>query len=69
MKLHDGEEADVKLAEFRRMYEPYIYALANYLNQTLPPWIPQKKAKTIGKPPLGRGPLARLTRQSARLSR
>src|SRR6266478_3608938 len=45
MKLRDGEEADVKLAEFRRMYEPYIYALANYLNQTLPPWIPQKKGK------------------------
>jgi hypothetical protein len=45
MKLHDGEEADRKLAEFRKMYEPYIYALANYLNQTLPPWIPQKKGK------------------------
>jgi len=27
------------------MYEPYIYALANYLNQKLPPWIPQKKGK------------------------
>jgi len=27
------------------MYEPYIYALATYLNQTLPPWIPQKKGK------------------------
>ncbi len=45
MKLHDGEEADRKLATFRKMYEPYIYALANYLNQTLPPWIPQKKGK------------------------
>src|SRR5260370_16077897 len=45
MKLHDGEEADRKLTEFRRMYEPYIYALANYLNQKLPPWIPQKKGK------------------------
>src|SRR5258706_3063511 len=45
MKLHDGEEADRKLAEFRKMYEPYIHALANYLNQTLPPWIPQKKGK------------------------
>jgi len=38
------------------MYEPYIFALANYLNQTLPPWIPQKKGKTIGKPQLGRTP-------------
>ena len=45
MKLHDGEEADRKLAAFRKMYEPYIYALANYLNQTLPPWIPLKKGK------------------------
>jgi hypothetical protein len=45
MKLHDGEEADRKLAGLRRMYEPYIYALANYLNQTLPPWIPLKKGK------------------------
>ena len=45
MKLHDGEDADKKLGEFRAMYEPYIYALANYLNQTLPPWIPLKKGK------------------------
>jgi len=45
MKLHDGEEADRKLSEFRKMYEPYIYALAKYLNQTLPPWIPLKKGK------------------------
>jgi hypothetical protein len=45
MKLHDGEDADRKLAEFRAMYEPYIYALANYLNQSLPPWMPLKKGK------------------------
>src|SRR5438270_77553 len=45
MKLHDGEQADRKLLEFRKMYEPYIFALANYLNQPLPPWIPQKKGK------------------------
>jgi len=45
MKLHDGEEADRKLTSFRKMYEPYIYALANYLNQVLPPWIPPKKGK------------------------
>jgi hypothetical protein len=45
MKLHGGEEADRKLIAFRKMYEPYIYALANYLNQTLPPWIPLKKGK------------------------
>ncbi len=45
MKLHDSEEADRRLLELRRMYEPYIYALAAYLNQSLPPWIPQKKGK------------------------
>ena len=45
LKLHDGEEADRKLIAFRKMYEPYIYALATYLNQTLPPWIPPRKGK------------------------
>jgi hypothetical protein len=45
LKLHDGEEADRRLTELRRMYEPYIFALAAYLNQTLPPWIPQRKGK------------------------
>jgi hypothetical protein len=45
LKLHDGPEADQRLAALRRMYEPYIFALAAYLNQALPPWIPQKKGK------------------------
>ncbi len=45
MKLHDGEEADRKLTDLRKMYEPYIHSLASYLNQALPPWIPQKKGK------------------------
>ena len=45
LKLHDGDEADRRLHELRGMYEPYIYALAGYLNQNLPPWIPQKKGK------------------------
>lgn len=45
LKLRDGEEADRRLTELRRMYEPYIHTLASYLNQTLPPWIPQKKGK------------------------
>ncbi len=45
LKLRDGEEADRRLIELRRMYEPYIHALAAYLNQTLPPWIPLKKGK------------------------
>ncbi len=45
LKLNDGEAADNRLAELRLMYEPYIFALAAYLNQSLPPWIPQKKGK------------------------
>jgi hypothetical protein len=45
LKLKDGEEADRKLTALRSMYEPYIFALASYLNQALPPWIPQKKGK------------------------
>lgn len=38
-------EAEQKLLELRRMYEPYVYALANHLSQTLPPWIPDHKSK------------------------
>jgi hypothetical protein len=45
LKLHDGEAADKRLAELRRMYEPYVHSLAAYLNQSLPPWIPQTKGK------------------------
>src|ERR1700682_2546001 len=45
MKLNDGQEADHQLVALRKMYEPYIHALAVYLNQTLPPWIPEKKGK------------------------
>jgi len=45
LKLHSGEDSDARLTELRRMYEPYIFALASYLNQTLPPWIPQKQGK------------------------
>jgi hypothetical protein len=45
LKLKDGEEADHTLTALRGMYEPYIFALATYLNQSLPPWIPQKKGK------------------------
>jgi len=45
LKLHDEAGANEHLAELRHMYEPYIYALATYLNQSLPPWIPRKKGK------------------------
>ena len=45
LKLRRRRRSRPPPTELRRMYEPYIYALANYLNQTLPPWIPQKKGK------------------------
>jgi hypothetical protein len=45
LNLRQGEEADKELTALRRMYEPYLYALAAYLLQPLPPWIPLKKGK------------------------
>ncbi|MBI3327340.1 MAG: two pore domain potassium channel family protein [Nitrospinae bacterium] len=36
--LCDGDTADQKLAELRRLYEPYVNALADYLCVVLPPW-------------------------------
>jgi ion channel len=45
LKLHDGEAADSRLTELRRMYEPYVFALAGYLLQPLPAWIPSAKGK------------------------
>ncbi len=38
--LHEGSEAEQKLRELRRMYEPYINSLSRYLTITIPPWIP-----------------------------
>ena len=45
MKLRDTSEADEKLTELRRLYEPYVQALADHLDQRLPPWIPEKTQK------------------------
>jgi Ion channel len=45
LRLHDSPEAAQQLTKLRNMYEPYVYALASYLNHTLPPWIPLKKGK------------------------
>jgi hypothetical protein len=45
MRLRDTKQAQEELAATRKMYEPYIYALGSYLNQALPPWIPQGKGK------------------------
>jgi hypothetical protein len=45
LQLKDTGDAREQLAAVRHTYEPYIYALASYLNQTLPPWIPHGKGK------------------------
>jgi Ion channel len=45
LQLRDSPEAQQQLTALRGSYESYIYALAVYLNQTLPPWIPQAKGK------------------------
>jgi Ion channel len=45
LRLRDTPEAQEQLTAMRNSYEPYIYALATYLNQTLPPWIPRGKGK------------------------
>jgi hypothetical protein len=44
-KLTSTPEADQKLKDLRSLYEPYVHALAEQFLQTLPPWVPAKKAK------------------------
>jgi hypothetical protein len=39
IKVQEGLEADHKLDELRRTYEPYIYALSKHFRISLPPWI------------------------------
>ncbi len=39
LQLREGGEAEQKLTELRRMYEPYVYSLSRYLRISLPPWI------------------------------
>src|SRR5439155_22445947 len=46
LKLRDAGGATgaaPQLAELRRMYEPYVAALARHLAVTLPPWVRQGK--------------------------
>ena len=40
----DGDEVDRKLTELRRMYEPYVNSMAQFLFMTLPPWIHEGNA-------------------------
>jgi Ion channel len=40
LSLREGAEAERKLMELRRMYEPYVNAIGNYMFMRLPNWIP-----------------------------
>jgi hypothetical protein len=39
LKLRKGEAVDRQLAELRRLYEPYVNAMAAYFRVRIPPWI------------------------------
>jgi hypothetical protein len=39
MQLRAGPDLEERLAELRRMYEPYVEALGRYLALPLPPWV------------------------------
>jgi hypothetical protein len=41
--LRDGADADHKLDELRKMYEPYIKPLADTMLMPLPPWLVEKE--------------------------
>jgi voltage-gated potassium channel Kch len=41
LELREGNRVDQKLSELRKMYEPYVYSLSNYLNVAIPSWIPK----------------------------
>jgi hypothetical protein len=38
VRLAAGEEADRRLEELRRMYEPFVQALGEYFQMAVPPW-------------------------------
>jgi hypothetical protein len=40
LNFQQEEDAEERLAGIRRMYEPFIYALAEHLLMNLPPWVP-----------------------------
>jgi hypothetical protein len=42
--LREETAVEQKLAELRRMYEPYVQALGDYLRMALPPWFPDTAA-------------------------
>jgi hypothetical protein len=45
LKLRDTEDARLKLAKLRSMYEPYVHSTARNLMVALPPWQPASKTR------------------------
>jgi hypothetical protein len=43
LHLADDAEADQRLSDLRKLYEPYVYPLGEFLCMDLPPWIPTGK--------------------------
>ena len=43
--LHEGPEAEAGFQNLRRLYEPYLGALSEYLQMPLPGWLPAHKAR------------------------
>ena len=41
LELHLSGDTTERLKELRNMYEPYVYALSEYLCLFLPPWFPE----------------------------
>ncbi len=41
LKIREGNVVDQKLSDLRRIYEPYVYSLSNYLHINVPPWFPK----------------------------
>ena len=44
VELAAGADADRRLSELRRMYEPFVAPLAEFLFIPLPPWVPAEQA-------------------------
>ncbi len=42
LKLREGEDADRRLSELRKAYEPYVQSLSRYLRISVPPWVPEE---------------------------
>jgi hypothetical protein len=45
LRLRSDETSVGKFVSLRSTYEPYVYALSNYLLMPLPPWVPRETAQ------------------------